>query len=92
MRTHISDKDIKNNVLMENPIPSNIKKIPKLDSYIKILLQSKKRFSTLKIEKTFKMIHDMVLTVYGPLSKIWEVLDEEKRQNPKSSSRGGYMV
>ena len=82
MSSHISDKDIKENILSENPVPSNLKKIPELDSYIKVLLQDNSKYAALKSEKSFKAVHEKIHNVFGPLSRIWAVIDEERDRNP----------
>lgn len=86
MKSHIPDKDVKEKVLAQNPVPSNIRKVPELDSYIKILLQDNSKYSTLKMEKAFKNVHDKLHLVFGPLSKIWAMMDSEKEQNPKDEA------
>ena len=71
MGTHNSEKDIKESILLEHPVQSNVKKVPELDSYIKNLLNDNSKFNVLKIERTLKGIQDKVHSNFGPLSKIW---------------------
>ena len=39
LKLHISDEEIKDNVILEHPVPSNIKEVPELDSYLKVIFQ-----------------------------------------------------
>lgn len=86
MKCHVSEKDIKDKVLSENPVPSNIKRVPELDLYIKILLQDNDKYATLKSEKVLKGLHDKVNTVFGPLTRIWAVMDAEKDSHPNDEA------
>eukprot|EP00111_Clytia_hemisphaerica_P010915 TCONS_00031971-protein len=76
--THVQEKDLKEQVYSEHPVPANLKKVPELDSYMKTLLQDNSRYQTLKFEKTLKHLNDKIQAVYGPVSKIWAAYEEEK--------------
>ena len=54
MKVHVSDKEIKDNVLYDNPVPSNIREVPQLDNYMKTILSDNSKFTTLKWEKPSK--------------------------------------
>ena len=82
IKCHVSDKDVKEKVLIESPVPTNIKPAPELDAYIKNLLQSNSKHLTLKQDKTLKSLHDKVRNIFGPMSKLWAVIDSERDQNP----------
>ena len=81
MKVHVSDKEIKDNVLYDNPVPSNIREVPQLDNYMKTILSDNSKFTTLKWEKTLKTIQDKVISVFGPLTKLWLLIDSEKENN-----------
>ena len=51
---HISQKDLKEKILQENLVPSNIKIVQILDGYIKELLVEKRKSYTPKHEKVLK--------------------------------------
>ena len=80
MKVHVSDKEIKDNVLYD-PVPSNIREVPQLDNYMKTILSDNSKFTTLKWEKTLKTIQDKVISVFGPLTKLWLLIDSEKENN-----------
>ena len=81
MKVHVSDKEIKDNVLYDSPVPSNIREVPQLDNYMKTILSDNSKFTTLKWEKTLKTIQDKVISVFGPLTKLWLLIDSEKENN-----------
>ena len=78
MCQHVADKEIKEQVLVDNPIPSNIKRTPVLDNYIKELLLENKRSLTLNHEETLKCLQDKFGNVLGPLLRLWNIMEEEK--------------
>ena len=86
MKSHVSEKDIKEKVLIENPAPTNIKPTPELDGYIRNLLQNNTKHVTLKQDRTLKLLHEKLRNVFGPLSKLWAVIDLEKDQYPEDES------
>ena len=47
MKVHVSDKEIKNNVLYDNPVPVDIREVPQLDNYMKTILTDNSKFTTL---------------------------------------------
>ena len=53
---HIPDKDIKENILKDNPVPANVKEPQVLDNYIKKLLTENKRTLTSTHEKSLKTV------------------------------------
>ena len=84
MGAHIAEKEIKDSILYEHPVPSNIKKVPELDSYMKNLLNDNSKFNVMKVERTLKTIQEKVHNVFGPLSKLWCLMDEERDRYPEN--------
>ena len=84
MGVHIAEKEIKDSILYEHPVPSNIKKVPELDSYMKNLLNDNSKFNVMKVERTLKTIQEKVHNVFGPLSKLWCIMDEERDRYPEN--------
>ena len=58
--THVQEKDLKEHTYKVHPVPTNLKKVPELDSYIKTLLQDNSRYQTLKFEKTLKHLNKQI--------------------------------
>ena len=51
MSIHVPEKDIREKILQNNPVPRNVKVCQRLDEYIKELLLENKESSTLYDEK-----------------------------------------
>ena len=56
MSIHVQEKDVREKILQNNPVPQNVKVCQRLDEYIKELLLENKRSSTLYHEKILKGI------------------------------------
>jgi len=78
MENHISDKDIRDKILLFSPIPSNIREAHNLDNYIKELLVENKKSLTLNHEMNLKQIQDKIHHILGPLTRVWSMIEEEK--------------
>lgn len=76
MATHASEKDIKDHILLQNPVPINLKKVPGFDSYIKELLMENNKSVTLKNERVLKSVQEKLAIVMGPLSRLWKIMEE----------------
>ena len=72
--------------MKSSPVPSNLKVVPELDSYIRTILSNNNKSITLKYEKVFKSIQEKLNQVFGPLNMIWCAIDEEKTNNPEDES------
>ena len=60
MNYDVTDKEVKEKILTENPVPSNTKGTPISESYIKVLLFENKKTLTLNHEEASS-------AVFGPL-------------------------
>ena len=78
MHIHIPDKNIKENILKDNPVPANVKEPQVLDNYIKELLTENKRTLTSTHEKSLKAWQEKVLHILGPLSRLWMIMENKK--------------
>ena len=75
---HVPEKDLKDKILNVNQIPSNMRKPQILDTYIKELLVENKKSSTMYQDKVLKSIQDKVMNIFGPFSKLWTIMEEER--------------
>lgn len=76
---YISEKTLKEKILEENSVPENlVKKAKKLVYFLKELLEEGKKKYCIKNDDNLLLIQEMVRNVFGPLSKIWVSLEEEK--------------
>ena len=81
--TYVKEADLKQNILMENPIPDNLDQIKKLDDFDRDILKDKHRQKDLDIEVTFEKIQSNTACVMGPLSKLWMLVKEAPRSKEK---------
>ena len=81
---HVTEKEVKKKILMENPVSSNIKETPTFDNYIKELLLENKKELTLNHEEAVKGIHDKVSNVFVPLLWLWALWKKRKKLYFKS--------
>ena len=86
MGLHIADKVIDDQILHNSPVPSNLRKAPQLDTYIKKLLQDNAKFTTLKHERTLRLMQDKLWKVFGPLTQLWAAIEGEKAQSPEDEA------
>ena len=77
--THMKDSDLQEAILLENPIPSNVWKCKKLDSSFKELLEEQSKKPIVLAEDCLSTIEQKILNVFGPLSRMWASLEEEKQ-------------
>lgn len=74
---HISVKDLKEKILQEKPIPSNIKNVQIPDEYIKEHMEENKKSYTLNHEKGLKGKQEKVMAIFSPLTRLWHIVEEE---------------
>ena len=79
MSIHVSEKDIRERTLQNNPVPRNVKVYQRLDEYIKELLLENKKSSTLYHEKIRKGIQEKIGP--GSTNSVMEFHGERKRVN-----------
>ena len=88
---YISDKTLKESILEENPVPGNVNKIKKLDSFLKELLEERGRKFCVKSDTNLMNIQEKLRNVFGPLSKIWMTVEEEKEAVFQNASEDPEM-
>ena len=82
-KNYIPDKDINENILVENSAQSNLQEVPALDDFVKMktLLVSQTTITTDhqmgKFQKTF-------LQVIGPLSRLWKGLEDVPNESSEA--------
>ena len=68
--TYVKEADLKQNILMENPIPDNLDQIKKLNDFVRDILKDKHRQEDLDVEVTCEKIQSKTACVMDPLSKL----------------------
>ncbi|XP_066935624.1 uncharacterized protein [Clytia hemisphaerica] len=76
---HFSDKSIKEKILTDCPVPSNVDKPPKLDIYIKELVnETFGKAKTLRIDGYMTHIQQSIRSIMGPVSQMWISVANER--------------
>ena len=71
---YVQERDSKESILTENPVPSNITEVKKLDEFMSNLLKENNQTSVCTKETTLEKIQKNI-DVMGPLSKEWHDLE-----------------
>ena len=73
----IPDKDIEEQLLTENPLPSNLQQVRPLDNLIRSLLLPSQTVTT--SDHQMERFQGKILDVMGPLSRLWKGLEELRK-------------
>ena len=73
IKTFKPDKDIEEKILLKNQVPRNIAETPKVDIFIEDILKERGRKDH-TFDASLMRLHKKVRDIFGPLSKIWEVI------------------
>ena len=80
-KNHIPDKGINENILMENPVPSNLQEVLALDDFVKTLLVSQTVITT---DHQMEKFQEEILQVMGPLSRLWKRLEDVQNESSEA--------
>ena len=72
----VQDKNLKDSISNENPVPTNITKPWKLDKYFKELLEKNCAKRELTLDGTLEKNQSKTLNIVEPVSKIWFRFEE----------------
>ena len=72
---YVGDKELKDSITINSPVPTNLLKEKTMDDFVKLLEDQKKK-KEITFDDTFKKLHTKILTVMGPLSKVWYTVEE----------------
>ena len=73
---YINEKDLKESILSLHPIPSNMRKVKKLDIFLQELMKDGKKKSELELEALYEKLQQRLFTVMGSLGRIWRSVDQ----------------
>ena len=71
-----NEKTLEDNILIEHPVPSNVKKARVLDPVVEALLKKKNGNNTITRDSSLVKAQDKVINVMGPFSKAWSLCEE----------------
>ena len=74
--TYVKEADLKQQILMKNPVPDNLDQVKKLDDFVRDILKDKRQQRDLEMYGTFEKIHSKNACVMSPLSKLWMLVEE----------------
>ena len=74
--SYIPDKDIEEQLLTENPVPSNLQQVEPLDDFIRSLLPSQ---TVTTSDHQMESFQGNILEVMGPLSSSWKGLKDIRK-------------
>ena len=72
---YVSDKELKDSITLNSPVPTNLPKVKNMDDYIVELLEDQRK-KEIVLDDTFKKLQSKILTIMGPLSKVWYTVEE----------------
>ena len=70
----VPNQDLKDSILSDCPVSSNINKPKILDDFFKELLEEKKKNLELGVDEIMEKAQQEALNIMGPLSKVWLTL------------------
>ena len=72
----IPDAELEDNILKYNPIPSNVPPPAPLDDFLRGVLEENHKYLQMQEDKLLQKMQQKVLYVLGPLSKIWQKIED----------------
>ena len=67
---YVQERDLKESILTENPVPSNITKVKTMDEFMSHLLKEYNQTSVCALDTTLEKIQRKNIDFMGPLSKV----------------------
>lgn len=81
----IPDKELKEAVLMLNPVPDNIDPTKKLDDFVRSILKEKRKTGTEVInqDNVLEKVQTKIRGIMGPLSRVWKIVEEARESSDR---------
>ena len=73
--TYVPEKDLKDSIMNENPVPLNIHKPHVLDDFLKELMEEQNKSFQVNIDKMLERLQHKTVNIMDPLSRVWLSLD-----------------
>ena len=73
---YASDKELKDSITLNSPVSPNLPKANNMDDYFVELLEDQRKKKEIVLDDTFKKLQSKILTIMGPLSKVWYTVEE----------------
>ena len=72
----IPDAELEDSILKCNSIPSNVSPPAPLDNFLRGVLEENHKYLQMREDKFLQKMQQKVLNVLGPLSKIWQKIED----------------
>jgi len=66
---YISDKELKEKILLKDPVPTNIKAVPHLDEFIKEIMKDERKNNEILVDSVLEKVQNNTRDVFGPISR-----------------------
>ena len=76
LKKFIPDKELKDSILTENPVPKIFMKVPSLDVFKQDTMKEERRNYELTMDLVLEKVQGKTRDVLGPLSRVWAYLQE----------------
>ena len=76
--SHISDKELEESILDDNPVPSNFMVPRALDVFFKEFLEEGGKHGVVQNDKSLMKSQQHIINIMGPLGKLWNYIEEVK--------------
>ena len=73
---YVSDKELKDSIKLNSPVPTNLPKAKTIDDCFVELLADPKKKKEIALDNTFKKLQTKILKIIGPLRKVWYTMEE----------------
>ena len=80
-KNYISDKDINEKILTENPVQSDLQEVTILDDFVKTLFVTQ---TVITNHHQMRKFQEKVLLVMGPLSRLWKGLEDVRNESSEA--------
>ena len=78
---HISDQEIKESILENNPVPSDFLSRQKIDDYLLEILSEAGKKDKIFSDRSLMKVQEHLTNIKGPLGTLWAHLDHLKKDN-----------
>ena len=75
-KKYFGDKKLKDSITLNSPVPTNLPKAKTMDGCFVELLKDQEKKKEIALDETFKKLQTKILTIMGPLSKVWYTVEE----------------
>ena len=64
---YVNDKELKDSITLNSPVPTNLPKTKNMDDYFVGLLEDRRKNKKIAMDDTLKKLQSKILAIMGPL-------------------------